>query len=249
MATRDEPSPLTASLEDYLETIYELVRDKKFARVRDIARARGVKPSSVSLAMKRLAELGLVTYVQREYIDLTPEGEEAARRIYSRHRILASFFEEVLMMPAAAAQEEACAMEHSISDEAMDRLVRFFEFMRACPDAPPDFLVRFHECSLVHDDVPECERDCPARRHRERDEGGRLRRLDELLPGQRGRVLQVEPHGEPRQQLLDIGILPDVVVEVVRADPGSASLRIDSQGFQVELSREQARAVWIADMD
>ena len=71
---------LTGALEDYLETIYELVRDHKFARVRDIAKARGVRAASVSPAMKRLSDLGLIRYVRREYIDLTEQGEEEARK-------------------------------------------------------------------------------------------------------------------------------------------------------------------------
>ena len=89
-----EALALTSALEDYLETIFELVRDQKLARVKDIARARGVKSGSVTPAMKRLSELGLIKYVQREYIDLTPDGEIEARRIYAKHQILSRFFEE-----------------------------------------------------------------------------------------------------------------------------------------------------------
>jgi len=83
---------LTGALEDYLETIYELVRDRKLARVKDIAKARGVKSGSVSPAMRRLSDLGYIKYVEREFIDLTPTGERAARRIYARHQLLKRFF-------------------------------------------------------------------------------------------------------------------------------------------------------------
>jgi DtxR family Mn-dependent transcriptional regulator len=51
----EERHELSTALEDYLETIFELVRDQKFARVKDIAKARGVRSASVSPAMKRLA--------------------------------------------------------------------------------------------------------------------------------------------------------------------------------------------------
>jgi Mn-dependent DtxR family transcriptional regulator len=60
-----------------------------------------------------------------------PSGEKAGRRVFSRHRLLTRFFEEVLSMPAEAASEQACAMEHSLTDEAMVRMVRFFEFLGA----------------------------------------------------------------------------------------------------------------------
>ncbi|MBM4373322.1 MAG: metal-dependent transcriptional regulator, partial [Deltaproteobacteria bacterium] len=84
-------SELTPALEDYLETIFELVQERKVARVRDIAEARSVKAGSVSPAMRRLADLGLIRYHQREFIDLTEQGEEEARRVMARHRVLRRF--------------------------------------------------------------------------------------------------------------------------------------------------------------
>ena len=79
---------ISPAMEDYLETIYLLVGEKKVARVKDIAAERGVKPGSVSPAMKKLASMGLIRYEQREYIDLTPEGEDVARRTLARHELL-----------------------------------------------------------------------------------------------------------------------------------------------------------------
>ena len=208
MAPTIDTKPLTASLEDYLETIYELIRDRKVARVRDIAKARGVKAGSVTPAMKRLAEHGLITYEQREYIELTAAGEEAARRVLSRHQILTSFFNEVLQMEPPDAERDACAIEHHLSDEAMDRMVRFFEFMRSCPNSHPGFLERFHGCSQINKDVPQCPHPCefqvPNKPHREPTLS-----LAHLKPGQTGLVRQVNASGAIRQRLLDMGVLPD----------------------------------------
>src|SRR3989339_987168 len=120
---------MSSPLEDYLETIYLLVQEHGFARVKDIAKARDVKAATVSIALRKLAEGEFVNYERREYIGLTQKGEEAARRILTRHRLLTRFFEEVLKMSRHAAGEQACAMEHSLTDEAMDRMVRFFEFL------------------------------------------------------------------------------------------------------------------------
>src|SRR5512143_2334664 len=106
-STAGAPAPMMSSpLEDYLETIYLLVQEHGFARVKDIARARDVKAATVSIALRKLAELDLVRYERREYIALSAEGEEAGRRVFSRHRILARFFEEVLGMPTASASEQ-----------------------------------------------------------------------------------------------------------------------------------------------
>src|SRR4051812_14273121 len=94
---------ISSSLEDYLETIYLLVQESGFARVKEIAKARAVKAASVSIALRRLAELDLVRYERREYVALTPAGEKLGRRVFSRHRLLTRFFEDVLQMPAEAA--------------------------------------------------------------------------------------------------------------------------------------------------
>ena len=134
MGTVENEHNLTGSLEDYLETIFELVRDKKLARVKDIAKARGVKAGSVSPAMRRLADLGLIEYVEREYIDLTPAGEVEARRIFAKHQLLTRFFSQILKMSKSSAEADACAIEHNLSDEGMDHIVRFFEFLQGCPE-------------------------------------------------------------------------------------------------------------------
>ena len=116
--------PLTPSLEDYLETIYLLQKGKNEARVRDIATARGVKASSVSPALKRLSEMGLLAYVQRESIQLTEEGKIAARRVYAKHILLFQFFHDILGMDAEKAREEA-----RILYVAMTRSIRSFSWI------------------------------------------------------------------------------------------------------------------------
>ena len=247
MADGSVKTSLTTALEDYLETVYELVRDKKVARVRDIAAERGVRAASVSPAMKRLADLGLVEYAQREYIHLTPEGERQARRIYARHQLLTRFFEEVLALPADEARENACTMEHGLSDRAMDRLARFFEFFHACPQGSSKFIERFRRCSLVHQDVPTCEHDCAARgQSRQRE---KTTPLSELGPGQRGVVRQVLGHGAIRQRLLDMGILPDVDITVERVAPTGDPVWIKLQGFQLALRRTEAAAIIVVPVE
>ena len=237
---------LTDALEDYLETIYRLVQDNAHARVRDIAKARGVKPGSVSPALKRLSEMGLVAYHQREYVRLTEEGERAARRVYSRHKLLMRFIEEVLMMPAPAAEEQACVMEHSLSDDAMDRLVRFFEFLSNCPNVSRDFLEIFRRCPLSNDEASGCGEGCDCAALLKSDGGEQQMSLSDLRPGQSGRVTQVNATGAIRQRLLDMGLLPDVEVRVARVAPAGDPVWIKLSGSQIALRKNEAKAVRIA---
>lgn len=248
MASTTGDKSLTSALEDYLETIYRLVQTKKMARVRDIARARGVRAGSVTPAMRRLAELGLVRYVQREYIDLTPEGEAQARRIYARHQILGRFFQEVLGIPREQALSDACAMEHSLSDQGMDHLARFFEFIGNCPEGKA-FLERFHQCPVVRDGERVCGPDCTcelAHPGCEGQRGAAQRSVAQLKPGESGRVTQVSGNPALRQRLLDMGLLPDVQVVLERVAPAGDPLWIKLQGFQLSLRRKEAEGVLVA---
>lgn len=238
----EHPQPmLSSALEDYLETIFELVRDHKLARVKDIAKERQVRSASVTPAMRRLSEMGLINYVQREYIDLTPEGERQARRVYARHKVLNRFFTDVIGVPKDTALTDACAMEHSLSDVTMDHVVRFFEFLVACPEGT-QLLQKFHGCSLVHADVPECETRC----YQEEARGGGkevFMSVQDLRPGTRGRVMRIEGSGPIRQRLLDMGIMPDVVIEMERVSPTGDPVWVKFQGTQLSLRRREAASV------
>ncbi len=236
--------PLSSALEDYLETIYDLVRDQKVARVRDIARVRSVRAASVTPALRRLADLGLIRYEKREHIDLTPLGQREAQRVVSRHQALTRFFQRVLRVPVAAAEADACAMEHGLSAEAMDHLVRFIEFSHNCPEGRR-LLDLFHACLLVQQHAePACQR-CPLGEEGT-DEKQRALPLAELDVGARACVRRIAAEGAMRDRLLDAGLLPGEMVEVVRTAPGGKRFDLRRGGFELRLTGEEARAVLVA---
>jgi len=240
-----ETGALTGSLEDYLETIYLLIRDRKVARVKDIAQARDVKMSSVTPAMHRLAELGFVVYRQREFIELTEKGEEVARKTMARHDLLVRFFHEFLRVSPENADKDACAIEHILSDETTEKLVRFFEFFRACPRASSDFLKTFHGCSVINPDVAECpERQCGfQKRGRRRGARRGVTSLASIEPGHECVIVQVTAKGAIRQRLIDMGMLPNTPVFVERKAPGGNPIWIKLKGFQLSLRKEEAAGV------
>ena len=124
---------LSESLEDYIEIIYKLIEEHKVARVRDIAKAKDVKMSSVVSAIKRLDGEGLVKHEAREFIELTEAGADLAKRLLRRHNFLTSFLVEALQIEPEIAEPDACSMEHSISLETMTRLYDFAEFLQSHP--------------------------------------------------------------------------------------------------------------------
>ena len=112
------------SSEDYLESILMLSEQLGKVRSIDIVYKLGYSKPSISIAMKKLREKGLVNMDQDGYITLTDEGLEIARHTYTRHKVLTSFFENIGVAPRTA-EEDACKIEHDISEETFDRLKEF----------------------------------------------------------------------------------------------------------------------------
>jgi len=118
---------LSASLEDYLETIRSLEKLNRLARVKDIARRLNVKMPSVTGALKTLKGKGLVHYEKNSYISLTDKGLEIADSIDMKHKLLVQFLEKVLLLADEKAQDIACQMEHTIDCETVLRMKRLMD--------------------------------------------------------------------------------------------------------------------------
>lgn len=112
------------SSEDYLEMILMLQEKKGYARSIDIAAELGVTKPSVSYATKRLRENGYITMDSDGLIKLTETGREIASRMYSRHKMLTDFLISI-GIGEATAREDACKLEHDLSDESFEKLCRF----------------------------------------------------------------------------------------------------------------------------
>jgi len=109
------------SAEDYLEMILVIKRKKGSVRSIDIAREMNFSKPSVSIAMKKLKEDGLITIGEGHDIDLTPEGREIAERIYERHVVLSQILVR-LGVEETTAVKEACRIEHVISQDSFEKL-------------------------------------------------------------------------------------------------------------------------------
>jgi DtxR family Mn-dependent transcriptional regulator len=235
-------SPISESLEDYLETIHDLVRDKKVARVKDIARTRNVSMASVSTAMRRLADLGLVDYTQREFIAMTEKGEGVVRRIVARHQLLRRFLTAFLQVDAEIADKDACQIEHHVSDQTVDRLVRLLEFLETCPDGR-QALEAFQGCREVNPEFGDCDELCLRRAQRVRELV--TRPLRDLQPGERGLIAKIKAVGALRQRLIDMGLLPHTEVAVERVAPTGDPMWIRIRGFNLSLRKDEAQGILV----
>lgn len=149
----------TASMEDYLESVAMLRSRGKAVRVKEISAALGVKMPSVTAALKRLSEEGLVVHERYGRVKLTAAGEKAAKKVFRRHEILRRFLGAVLGIDPETAKEDACRMEHAISAASLERLSKFLSFVESCPRNEPPWLGNYRYY-LVHGELP---RECSAR--------------------------------------------------------------------------------------
>jgi DtxR family transcriptional regulator, Mn-dependent transcriptional regulator len=139
------PKPLTTAMEDYLEAIFDLDKEKKVVRVKDIAKRMDVKMPTVSGMLKTLNDRGLVHYEKYEYVELTKNGAGVGKEMRRRHEAIFKFLTELLQIDAGVADEEACKMEHVLSVETLESLTDFMEFVQTCPRAGDSWLSYFTE--------------------------------------------------------------------------------------------------------
>ena len=148
--------PLTPAMENYLKAIYNLDREKRVVRVRDIAKRLGVRMPTVTSMLKTLSKRKLVDYEKYEYLELTDNGRAVGKKIHHRHCVLRSFLTDVLNIDDEIADGEACKMEHAISTPTLDRFVAFMEFVQSCPRAGANWLDRFDTFAKEGRDRAKC---------------------------------------------------------------------------------------------
>ncbi len=114
---------LQESGEMYLESIYVLLRRNPHVRAIDVGEYMGYSKPSVSRAMGLLRSGGYVSVDENGYISLLPAGQEVAEKIYERHTLLTSFLVR-LGVSEEVASEDACRLEHVLSDESFEAIKR-----------------------------------------------------------------------------------------------------------------------------
>ncbi len=122
---------LSVAMQNYLETIFHLSTQptamEKGVRVSDIAAELGVSKASVNHAMNVLSKLGYVSNEKYQEIYLTDLGQKRASLLDDKHRIIKTLFLKVIGMAPEMADQEACAIEHIISYEAIGQIHKYLE--------------------------------------------------------------------------------------------------------------------------
>lgn len=126
---------LSASLENYLETILNLYEEKQKIKAVEIAKSLNVSKASVTEALRALAAKGLINYAPYEDITLTTLGIDRAQQVTLKHKVLYDFLSGILGIEHEEAIKNACKIEHVISENVLDKFIAFLEFNKTyCQD-------------------------------------------------------------------------------------------------------------------
>ncbi len=204
--------------EDYLINILRLTEGTGNVRTSQLASYMNVAPASVTEMLRVLADAGYVNYVKYQGVSLTPEGLIYARNLRRKHHVIERFLIDVLGIPHEEAHEQACQMEHSISDDSINRICRMIG-------------TRFDE------DCSTCDRPCD-----------QLTRIDftasSMKPGDIGTISHIKSEdGITVKKLISLGFVPghEIALDNVEGD----SMVFSSGDGVVAIDRKLAEAICI----
>jgi len=124
----------SAQVEEYVEAIYGIFEDGRKAKTNELAKVLKVKPASVTEMLRKLSRAGYVTYKPYQGATLTKKGFQSGVKLKRKHRLLERFLCDVLGVRKNRVHEEACRMEHALSDESETALDKMLGHPTSCPD-------------------------------------------------------------------------------------------------------------------
>ncbi len=245
---------LSATLEDYLEEISRLVLKKGAARARDIAWSLSVHKSTVTAALRSLAEKGCVNYAPYEVVTLTVKGQKLAEQIIRRHEIIKSFLTDVLSVDEKIAEENACRMEHVIDRDVLDRLLCFVDFVKSCPRGGEKWVRGLTYFCNEDVDSNRCEKcielcleDFKKKMNDEKSKKEKTMRttLEKLKGGQGGKIVRIKRMGSVTRRIVDMGVTKGTVIKVIKVAPLGDPIEVKVKGYNLSLRKDEASAITV----
>ena len=125
---------ISENIEEYLEVLYRNGSNGEQVSTTQLSKELGIAPGSVTQMLKKLEDLGYIVYTPYKGATLTEEGMRIAQKITRKHRILEKFLLDILKVKEENVHEQACEMEHTLSDEAERALCTMMHHPDLCPD-------------------------------------------------------------------------------------------------------------------
>ena len=209
-------------IEDYLKSIYQLAEESQPVIAARIAVETGVSPSTIFTTLQRLAKEGYVSINRRKEIHLTEDGKKVAEKIVRRHFLTERFLTDVLGLDWVKAHQEAHRLEHAISQDVEERLVKLLSNPTTCPHGNP---IPGATSSPAQKTMP----------------------LNEALDGQHVELDYITEGGERDSRLLgfleDHGLRPGAKLHIVDVAPSLGMMTLKVGEDQFSLGIEAAKKI------
>ncbi len=224
-------------IEDYLEAIYDIAGKEGTAKTSDIAERLQNTPASVTEAFQRMQHNNLVHYESHKGARLTKKGLKIALKMKRKHRLLEVFLDKTLHLPKEKIHDQACKMEHTLSEETEIALCKTLGGPTECPHGSP-----IPPCNI---DVQSCL-ECRSEQNldfekRERD----IVSLTSLKPGQEAKIAFIRGGRSAVQRLCDLGLTNGTHISVLRHAPLNGPVEVCVRGCKLIIGKGIAQKIYV----
>lgn len=211
---------VSENTEQYLKVIHRLTEDGGVAKTTEIASAMNVAPASVTEMLHKLSAKGYITHEPYKGATLRPRGRKIACRIARKHRLLERFLADYVGIKGRQRHEQACRMEHTLTDEAEQNLCRIMNRPTECPHGRR---------------IPRCEKGISCEKCTSSDLP-----LTEVKEGERVIVshLVSRDHDE-LCSMLAMGFVPGSEVKVEKKVPMGGPIIVSLKGVKIAIARDR----------
>lgn len=217
---------LSEIAEEYLECVYELTEQGEPAKTSDIAASLKVAPATVTEMIQKLAADRYLVYEKYKGVMLTDKGMKVARKIKRKHRLVERFFYDVVGAKRRESHEEACRLEHIISDESERKICQMTNNPRFCPDGDPIPACEDGDCANCLSGVP-----VPLR---------------EMAAGEAGEITHLKCEDSAKiRRLISMGFVPGTEVAIEEHLPMGGPILVKLHEARIALAKDYADLVMV----
>lgn len=215
-----ENSILSESIQNYLKTIYKLEQENGEASTSDIAKFLNISSASVTGMLKRLSTMRLVNYSSYKGVSLSDDGKNIALEVLRHHRLLETYLRESLGYKLAKLHDEACKLEHYVSDDFIGKVTE----MLGDPEFDP-----------YGNPIPRKDGELPLK------EESPLIELEPIVTGFITRIENANP--DLLNYLDEIGLLPGKEITLIEKSPYFGPIRINLDGKEISIGFEVGKLI------
>jgi len=213
-------------VEQYLKTIFNLTEDGGMAKTTEIASILGVAPASVTEMLHKLSDRGYIKHEPYKGATLRPKGIKIACKIARKHRLLERFLTDFVGATGRSRHEQACKMEHALTDEAERNLCRMMHHPAECPHGRK---------------IPKCDSPTTCAKCTSSDTP-----LTQIAEGQRVIVSHLMSKNQDELcSMLSMGFVPGAEVKVEKKVPMGGPIIVSLKGTKVAIARDRGELLHV----